>query len=153
MANELIIPNVTITNTPTGVIVVSPPPPVQSVVVGGSVAIVQPVLVDQGSAGTSPWPVTGTFTFVPTPSTTAIVTAVTVTTSPTVLLVSSLLRKGFAVQNTTDIIFVKLDSTAATNLYSYELPKKGILEIENYCGPVTAVSPSGSIVVFVTEKV
>jgi hypothetical protein len=62
-------------------------------------------------------------------------------------------RKGFAIQNTNQVIYVKLDSTVSTALYSYELPKKGILEIENYCGPVAAVTASGSTIAMVTEKV
>lgn len=89
----------------------------------------------------------------PITSTTATVLAETVTTTPTLLLGTNLNRKGLAIQNTNQITFIKLDSTVSTALYSYELPKKGILEIENYCGPVTAVTASGSTIVMVTEKV
>jgi hypothetical protein len=121
------------------------------------------VLVDQGTTpwivsgtvtalqGTIPWVVSGSFT--PAFSTTAITTAITVTTSPVVLLASNPARKGFAVQNTTGVVFIKLDSTVTTGLYSYELPRGGILEIENYTGPVAAITAAGSIVVMVTEKV
>lgn len=84
---------------------------------------------------------------------TATTTAISVGTSPTVLLSTNANRKGFAVQNTDKVVFIKLDSTVSTGLYSYELPKKGILEIENYCGPVTAVTASGTVNVMVTEKV
>jgi|ERR1019366_5296293 hypothetical protein len=147
------------------------PSGVQDVAIVGTVTIQQPIeitqpvnvilpssgitigTVNQGLAGTQPWPVTGTFSFSPSPSTTATVTAIVVTTSPTVLLSLNLLRKGFAIQNTSGIIFVKLDTTVSTALYSYELPKKGILEIENYCGPVSAVTTSGTVTVMVTEKV
>ena len=109
--------------------------------------------VDQGIGGTSPWLVTGSFTFVPTPSTTATVVAETIGTEPVLLLGTNLNRKGFAVQGTNQVTYVKLDSTVSTALYSYELPKKGILEVENYCGPVSVVTASGSTIVMVTEKV
>jgi hypothetical protein len=107
--------------------------------------------VDQGAPGILPWPVSGTFTF--TPSLTATTLAESVTSSSAVLLGTNTNRKGFAVQNTSQIVFIKLDSTCSTDLYSYELPKKGILEIENYCGPVSAVTASGTVIVMVTEKV
>lgn len=103
--------------------------------------------VDQGTAGTDPWLVTEEKSF------SANVTAITVTTSPTVLLGTNASRKGFAVQNQDSVTFIKLDSTVTLGLYSYELPRKGILEIENYCGPVTAITSSGSTTVMVTEKV
>jgi hypothetical protein len=109
--------------------------------------------VDQGNAGPYPWLVTGSFNFVPTPSTTATVVAETIGTEPVLVLGTNLNRKGFAIQNTNQVIYVKLDSTVSTALYSYELPKKGILEIENYCGPVAAVTASGSTIAMVTEKV
>jgi hypothetical protein len=138
--NKLMVPATTIVNTPIGVIQVTPTF-VQPVVVTGSVTVVQPITIAQ--------PVD----VIIAQSTTATVTAIVVTTSPTVLLVTNLARVGFAVQNTTDIVFVKLDSTCSTALYSYELPKKGILEIENYVGPVTAITATGSVTVMVTEKV
>lgn len=165
MSNELLLPDITITAIPTGVITVTPPqvvkvstiPAVQPVEVVGTVTVVltnEPTIdigkVDQGLPGILPWPVTGSLTI--DKSLSAITTAVTVTTSPTALLGMNLNRVGLAIQNTTNIVFIKLDSTVTTGLYSYELPKKGILEIEGYCGPVTAVSPLGSVVVMVTEK-
>lgn len=87
------------------------------------------------------------------PSTTATVIAETISTTPVVLLGTNLSRKGFAVQATDSVVFVKLDTTVSTALYSYEVPRKGLLEIENYCGPVAAVTASGSTIAMVTEKV
>jgi hypothetical protein len=104
-------------------------------------------VVDQGLPGLLPWSVVFAQSF------TATTTAISVGTSPTVLLITNANRKGFAVQNTDKVVFIKLDSTITTGLYSYELPKKGILEIENYCGPVTAITASGTVNVMVTEKV
>lgn len=165
MSNELIVPDITVTTVPTGVINVTPPAP--AVVVTGNVAVtnfpaVQVVsgtvnlateptidigIVDQGTPGTAPWPVSIST------SLTATVTAISVGTSSTSLLSTNAARKGFAIQNTTDTVFIKLGTSVTTALYSYELPRKGILEVENYRGPVTAVSGSGSIIVMVTEKV
>lgn len=87
------------------------------------------------------------------PATTATVTMVTVSTSPTLLLGANALRKGFAVQNQQQVVFVKFDVTASTSLYSYELPRRGILEKDNYTGPVTAVVSTGTVDVMVTELV
>src|ERR1019366_5158320 len=98
--NKLMVPATTIVNTPIGVIQVTPTF-VQPVVVTGSVTVVQPITIAQ--------PVD----VIIAQSTTATVTAIVVTTSPTVLLVTNLARVGFAVQNTTDIVFVKLDSTCS----------------------------------------
>jgi hypothetical protein len=165
MAYELQLPDVRIVATPTGVVNVIPGQ-VQPVTVVGQVDVVQPVTiaqpvevffstgpvqtVNQGEAGVQPWPVTIAGSVA---SLTATTTAVVVGTSPIALLGTNLNRKGFAVQNTSQIVYVKLDSTASTDLYSYELPRKGILEIENYCGPVSAVTLSGAVTVMVTEKV
>lgn len=99
--------------------------------------------------GTIPWIISGTVTFAL--STTATTTAVTVTTSPTLLLASNLSRKGFIIQNTTGVVFVKFDSTSSTSLYGYELPRKAILEKDNYSGDVAAVTATGSVTVYVTE--
>lgn len=165
MANELIVPDITVTSTPTGVVNVTPPVP--AIAVTGTVAVsnfpavqniagtvnlaIEPTIdigiVDQGTPGLSPWPVSIST------SLTATVTAVSVGTSSTSLLSTNTNRKGFAIQNTTDTVFIKLGTSATTALYSYELPKKGILEVENYRGPVTAVSGTGSIIVMVTDKV
>jgi|ERR1019366_2483169 hypothetical protein len=167
MGNEILVPAVTVTIVPSGVIDLAPPF-IQPVVVTGKVEIVQPVtvtgtvslasgptidigVVDQGAPGVQPWPVSGSFVFAP--STTATTTAEAISTSPVLLLGTNLNRKGFAVQATDSVIYVKLDSTVSIALYSYELPRKGILEIENYCGPVAAVTASGSTIAMVTEKV
>lgn len=99
--------------------------------------------------GTIPWIVSGSVT-IPL-ATTATTTAVVVTTSPTVILAANLSRKGFIVQNTTGVVFVKFDSTVSTALYGYELPRKAILEKDNYSGDVAAVTASGSVTVYVTE--
>lgn len=101
--------------------------------------------------GTTPWIVSGTVTLAL--STTATTTAVTVTTSPTTLLTPNLSRKGFVIQTTTGVVFVKFDTTVSTSLYGYELPRKAILEKDNYNGAVTAVVASGSTTVYVTELV
>lgn len=101
--------------------------------------------------GTIPWIVSGTVTIALSP--TAITTAVVVTTSPTPLLAANLSRKGFIVQNTSGVVFVKFDSTCSTALYGYELPRKAILEKDNYSGDVTAVTAAGSVTVYVTELV
>jgi hypothetical protein len=107
--------------------------------------------VDQGLPGALPWPVSGTFTF--SPATTATTIAESIGTSPVLVLGTNLSRKGFAIQNTNQVTYVKLASTVSTVLYSYELPRKGILEVENYCGPVAVVTASGSTIAMVTEKV
>lgn len=86
-------------------------------------------------------------------SSTAVVTSISVTTSPTILLASNPLRKGFIVQNQDTPTFVKLDSTVSLALYSYELPRSGVLEKDNYTGPVTAITTLGSTTVMVTELV
>lgn len=103
--------------------------------------------VDQGTPGAFPWLVV-----VP-PSATAVTTSVVVTTTPTTLLAANPSRKGFMVQNTSATVFIKLDTTSSTILYSCELPRKGIFEKDNYSGPVTAVTASGSVTVLVTELV
>src|SRR5665213_736680 len=123
------------------------PPNIEAVVVQGST----PWLVGGTVSLTPGTVVTGTFSFAP--STVATTVADVVGTSSVLLLGTNLNRKGFAIQNTNQIVFIKLDSTAALDLYSYELPKKGILEIENYCGPVSAITSSGTVTVMVTEKV
>jgi hypothetical protein len=87
------------------------------------------------------------------PSTTATVVAETISTSPVLLLGTNLTRKGLAVQATDSVLYIKLDSTVSTALYSYRLPREGILEIENYCGPIAAVTASGSTIAMMTEKV
>lgn len=101
--------------------------------------------------GTTPWVVSGSVT-IPL-ATTATTTAVTVTTSPTPLLAANMSRKGFVVQTTASIVFVKFDTTVSTSLYGYELPRKAILEKDNYNGAVTAVVASGTTTVYVTELV
>lgn len=101
--------------------------------------------------GTIPWVISGTVTAVFPLSTTATTTAVTVTTTPTLLLAPNMSRKGFIVQCTTGVVFVKFDTTVSTSLYGYELPRKAILEKDNYNGAVAAVTASGSTTVYVTE--
>ena len=165
MSNEVIIAETTLVEQPVGVLHVTPVF-IQPVSVVGPVVITQPIAIadtagnpltstsgslDVNITNGTPITVTGTFTFAP--SLTATTTAILVTTVPTVLLGTNAVRKGFAVQNQDQVCFIKLDSTASTVLYGYELPKKGILEIENYCGPVTAVTASGSVTVMVTEKI
>ena len=86
-------------------------------------------------------------------SRTAFTTAVVVGTTPVVLLATHVERTGFAIQNTDQVVYIKLDSTCSTDLYSYELPKKGILEVEGYLGPVSAVTASGTVTIMVTQKV
>lgn len=133
--------------------------------------------VDQGIGGASPWLITGTVNLASgsieigtvdqgTPAInanawpvyiqkalTATITAIVVTTTPTLLLGSSLSRQSFIIQNTsTSPIFITLDSTSSTTLYSVYLPSRGIYEDGGYCGPITAVTASGSITVMVTEK-
>lgn len=120
------------------------------------------VIVDQG---TTPWQVAGTLDQgLPTTSAnawpvyfqtalTATITAIPVTTTPILLLVSNASRKSFIVQNTSMVpVFVTLDSTSSTGLYSVYLPSKGIYEDGGYCGPIAAVTTSGSTTVMVTEK-
>lgn len=84
---------------------------------------------------------------------TAVVTSVNVTTTPTILLSANTSRKGLAVQTTDQTTFVKFDTTVSNSLYSYELSRKSILEKDNYTGPVTAVTTSGSTNVLVTELI
>lgn len=122
---------------------------VTPVLVTGTFSPIPGSIFDVNVISPDPLPVIGTFTFVP--SITATTVSILVTTSVTVLLGTNLLRKGLVIQ-TVDPIFVRLDGSASTSLYSYEVPKKGVLEIENYCGPVTAIKASGSTAVLVTEK-
>lgn len=98
-------------------------------------------------------PVSGLVTTKPVPSTTATVTLITVTTTPTVLLPLNSTRKGFILQNQDQVTFIKFDTTSSVSLYTYELPRKGILEKDSYVGPVTAVTASGSTSVLVTELI
>jgi hypothetical protein len=110
-----------------------------------NVNIVSPAVLDVNLVTPNPVPVTLDKAF------TASTTAVTVTTASTVLFTTNAARKGIIIQ-TVQPIFVLLDGSATTSLYSYEVPKKGVVEIENYCGSVTACTASGSTTVLVTEK-
>jgi len=100
---------------------------------------------------TSPNPLPVSGTFAPEKSFNASTAAVTVTTASTVLLGTNAARKGVIIQ-TVNPIFVLLDGNATTVLYTYEMPKKAVVEIENYCGPITACTASGSTTVLVTQK-
>lgn len=68
---------------------------------------------------------------------TATTVPIVVTAATTVLLGTNANRRGLIIQ-TNNPIFVLLDGNATTTLYSYEMPKKVVVEIENYCGPITA---------------
>jgi len=120
------------------------------VLVTGTLTTVPSGTQDVNVVSPDPLPVTGTFT--PLQSFNATTTPITVTTVSTSLLGTNASRKGLVIQ-TNGPIFVRLDGIASTSIYSYELSNKAVLEIENYCGPVTAVKNTGSTVVLVTEKI
>jgi hypothetical protein len=157
MANEIPLTDIQLPTQVHGVIAVTPvfvqpvkivdnPTPVSII---GEVTVVEPIEITQPVdvniiSGVS---LTVDQSFM------ATVVAEAIGTSPVLLLGTNVARKGFAIQATNQTVFVKLDTTVTTGLYSYELPKKGILEVENYCGPVAAVAASGSTTVMVTEKV
>lgn len=86
-----------------------------------------------------------------TPSFFATTVAITVTTSSTSLLPTNASRKGFVVQATNPIL-VRLNGSVSPALYTYDLAKRATLEVENYCGTVTACTATGSTTVYVTEK-
>ena len=170
MGNEIPLTDLNLPTQVHGVIAVTPvfvqpvkivdnPQPVN---IAGTVTIVQPVTIATPIdvhvlAGLAPIAVDvismPNISFLAEHSTYATVTADPIGTTSVLLLGSNPDRKGFAVQATNQIVFVKLDSVSSTALYSYELPRKGILEVENYCGPVAAVTASGSTIAMVTEKV
>jgi len=106
------------------------------------------VIADQGAPGTKPWPV------VENPSIDANVTSVVVGTSSTLLLGSNLNRRGIIIQCKDSPLYVILGSTAAsTVVYSYYVLKLNTLEINDFFGAVSAVVPSSSASVQVTEKI
>lgn len=165
MGNEIPLTDLSLPSQVHGVLAVTPVfvQPVkivdnpQPVSIAGTVTIVQPVQIATPievfgvvSLATNPTIDIGTVTIEK--STTATTIAENIGTTSLTVLGTNLNRKGFAIQATNAIVFVKLDSIVSISLYSYELPKKGILEIENYCGPVSAVGTFGSTVVMVTEK-
>jgi len=123
---------------------------VTPVLVTGTVTSIPSGTYDVNIVSPDPLPVTGTFS--QEKSFTATTVAKTVTTVSTSLVLTNAFRKGLVIQ-ATDPIFVRLDGAVSLALYSYELPKKATLEIENYCGPVTAIKATGSTTVYVTEKI
>ena len=120
------------------------------VLVDGTVTTIPSGVQDVNVTSPDPLPVSGTIT--PEKSFNASTIAITVTTATTALLGTNANRKGLIIQ-TVNPIFVLLDGNATTSLYSYEMPKKAVVEIENYCGPITACTPSGNTTVLVTEKI
>ena len=102
------------------------------------------VIVDQG---TRPW------IFQKEESITATITVVTVTTSPTVLLPANNSRKSFSIQCKDKSIYIALNTTVSTSIYSWYILKLNILDRDDYLGPVTAVVDSGTATVLVTELI
>jgi hypothetical protein len=119
------------------------------VLVDGTVTTIPSGTQDVNVLSPDPLPVSGTFA--PEKALTATTVPIVVTAATTVLLGTNANRRGLIIQ-TNNPIFVLLDGNATTTLYSYEMPKKAVVEIENYCGPITACTPSGSTTVLVTEK-
>jgi hypothetical protein len=120
------------------------------VLVDGTVTTIPSGVQDVNVTSPDPLPVSGTIA--PEKSFNATTTPITVTTVSISLLGTNANRKGLVIQ-TNGPIFVRLDGTASTSVYSYELTTKAVLEIENYCGPVTAIKNTGSTTVLVTEKI
>ena len=118
------------------------------VLVTGTVTTVPSGTQDVNIVSSITIPVSGTFTSAP--AFNATTTSVTVTTAAISLIGTNALRKGLLIQ-TNDPIFIRLDGVASLAVYSIEMPKKSLYEIENYCGPVSAIKASSSTVVLVTE--
>ena len=84
-------------------------------------------------------------------SNSAVITVVPLTTASTLLLLENPLRKGWIIQ--ADVpIFLSLTDTASSSVYSYDLPRKAVVEIDWYSGPVAACTVSGTGSARVTEK-
>lgn len=96
-------------------------------------------------------PLVTTGTFSPPVSSTAVVSAITVTTSSTPLLAANASRKGFTIQCKTDPIYIILGSTASTTVYSAYVLKLNEYDRNDYTGPVSAILDAGSASVLVTE--
>jgi hypothetical protein len=106
------------------------------------------VTVNQGAPGTQPWPVVNE------PSTDATITTVIVGTTSTQLLPTNLNRKGIIIQCVSSPLYVTIGSTPASiGTASYYALRLNAIEIENFFGPVSAVVPSGTAPVQVTEKI
>jgi len=118
------------------------------VLVTGTVTTIPSGTQNVNITSPNPLPVTGTIT--PAPAFNATATPITVTSVSTSLVSVNATRKGLLIQ-TNDPIFIRLDGTVSLVTYSVEMPKKALFEIENYCGPVTAIKATGSTVVLVTE--
>lgn len=103
--------------------------------------------------GTISNPLVTTGTFTPASASTAIITAVTVTTISTPLLAANVNRKGFTVQSKTVPFYLALSATVTTSLYSAYLLKLNEYERNNYTGPVSAILDSGSTTILVTELI
>lgn len=118
------------------------------VLVTGTVTTIPSGTQDVNVVSPDPLPVIGTIS--PSPAFNASTTSVTVTLVATSLIGTNAARKGLLIQ-TNDPIFIRLDGVASLAVYSIEMPKKSLYEIENYCGPVSAIKASSSTVVLVTE--
>lgn len=102
--------------------------------------------INQGAPGPSPWPV------VENPSSSAVVSSVSVTTMSTILLTANANRKGLIIQCKDAPLYVILGTEASTDLYSYYLLKLNALELDNYTGFLAAITDTGTATVLVTEK-
>lgn len=98
------------------------------VLVDGTVTTIPSGTQDVNVLSPDPLPVTGTFA--PEKAFTATTVPIVVTAATTVLLGTNVNRRGLIIQ-TNNPIFVLLDGNATTTLYSYEMPKKAVVEIEN----------------------
>jgi len=100
-------------------------------------------------AGPNPLPVSGTIASAPSFNATTV--SVSVTPVAVSLVGVNAARKKLLIQ-TNDPVLIRLDGVASLVVYSVEMPKKSLYEIEDYCGPVTGVkATAGSTPVLITE--
>lgn len=116
--------------------------------VTGSITVIPSGTQNVNVISPNPLPIVGTIT--PAPAFNATTIAVTVTTVASTLVSTNASRKKLLIQ-TNEPIFIRLDGVASVTVYSVEMPKKSLYEIESYCGPVTAIKATGSTSVVVTE--
>lgn len=87
------------------------------------------------------------------PSFGASVSAITVSTTSTVLLGFTATRRSFFIENTTNTpVYIRLGVTSSPMIFSHVLVKAGSLfAMDGYSGPVSAITAGDSTIVMVTE--
>lgn len=87
------------------------------------------------------------------PSFSANVSSVSVQTIEIVLLSTNINRKGFSIYNISGDLYIKLGTGITSSSFSYIIPSRGTLELDNYCGVVSANRFLGSGMVLITERI